>query len=208
MNPQTPSNRRAFLFTTMLNPEHRPLPAIEKFLWDVEHRMTHTTKKDLGENPFFTHDIHERQGCRVGYMQPDLFTELCAKYKLNPDTIEVLFAQIHARTTPYVPLASGLVYMPLNERHGYRNSKGGIYKGQYHGREPAYELSYTSARSHKLMRVYPKDLVFLKPEENAVLSAIVFVSPKMKKEDGFHHMLHFPGSLVSVGERRATVIIP
>ncbi len=170
--------------------------------------MTHAKEKNLGKHSLFTHEVEERQGCRVGQMEPRLFTELCGKFKIVPDTIEVLFMQIHARTVPYVPLVSGLVYMPLGQKHGYHNSRGGIYKGKYHGREPAYELSYTSARSHRLLRVYPKDLVFLTPETNAVLSAIVLVSPKMKKDDGFYNMLHFPGSFVSVMEEFATVVIP
>ena len=170
--------------------------------------MMQATEKNLGKHQLFTHEVEERQGCRVGYMEPGLLAELCGKFKLQPDTLEVSFVQIHARTVPYVPMKSGLLYMPLGQKHGYKNSRGGIYKGQYHGREPAYHLSYTASRSHKFLRVYPKDLVFLTPETNAVFSAIVLVSPKMKKDDGFYNMLHFPGSFVSVMENYATVVIP
>jgi|GEM_PF-1903466 len=192
----------------MTNSEVRPPPNIEKLLWDVEHRMAHAKEKNLGKHPLFTHEVQERQGCRVGYMEPGLFAELCGQFKLEPESLELSFVQIHARTVPYVPMTSGLLYMPLGQKQGYHNSRGGIYKGKYHGREPAYHLSYTSSRSHKFLRVYPKDMVFLTPETNAVFSAIVLVSPKMKKDDGFYNMLHFPSSFVSVDQPRATVIIP
>lgn len=189
-----------------MHPEVLAPPAVEKLLREVEHLMAHTTKKDIGVNEVFSHDIQRLHGSAVGFMDPTLFKGLCAKYKISDADCDLLFVQAGRRSVPHVPISSGSAFLPLGRKHGYTSSKGGVYRNMYYPGDRTHHLKYMHGYPGQFLYSFPRDMLLLAPREAEKFSTIVFSTPKVRKEDGTFNMLHFPDSLVSVAEKHATVI--
>ena len=168
--------------------------------------MVKAKHKHLGGNHIFSHDVQRLHGSAVGFMDPDLFSELCGKHKIDENEADMMFLQTARRSIPHVTLKSGSAYIPLGKQHGYVPSRGGLYQGEYHERDTTHLLRYKPVYPGNFFCTYAKDILFFAPREQTTLSFLVFTTPRMRHEDGSFHTLPFPESLVSMSHEHATVI--
>lgn len=180
---------------------------ISEFLRDVEILLTQTDKKDLGENGLFSENVQKLDGFTVGFMKSDTFQELTSKHGLDASDSEAILMQTTEMTDPHVHLKGESTFLPLGKEQGYSNSKGGTYVGNYMEGESSFSLAHVPAISGETFEVKAGTIHFFAPERGAKFSAIAFVSPRIKQEDGSFDMVHFTRPVVDVLGTRATVAL-
>lgn len=178
---------------------------VRAFLKDTAQRIALSRVKNLGENSLFSRDVQTLDGFRVGFMEPLLFEELCAKHNLSAEQSEAILMQTDVMTDPHVHLKGESTFLPLGETEGFSDSRGGTFLGAYREDADEQKLLHVPAVPGKTFRVPAGNVHFFAPEEGTTFSAIAFVSPRIQQPDGSFDMRRFGKPEIDVRGSKATV---
>lgn len=167
--------------------------------------LTENSGKDLSENMVFCDDIQRLDGFDIGFMEPSLFKHLCKKHGLDPETSEAIMMQTENMTEPHVHMRGESVFLPLGEAEGYAKSRGGTYLGSYFADDKNFELDYVPAQSLEPFQIAPGMIHFFAPEKGAKFTAIAFVNPKIKSNDGNFDIMRFEQPKILKDKEKAEV---
>ena len=176
------------------------------FLRDAQRKVSRlpSNKKDLGLTPVFNSEVQELDGFRVGFMLPLLFDSLCKKYGLDPDSSEAILMQADCHTTPHVHAVGKSVFLPLGIQDGFTEG-GGTYMGPYTPGNSRFDLAFEPATPGTPFSIDPGVIHFFTPGSGSRLSALAFVSPRIRKDDGNFDITHFSQATISSDSSTATI---
>ena len=166
------------------------------------------TRKDLGRNPVFSRDVQELDGFKIGFMKDGVFERLCKNIGLDAGTSEAILMQATRPTEPHVHQAGDSAFLPLGAPHGYPNSRGSTYIGEYRPDASELELNRLPAIQGIPFRIPPGMVHFFAPEKDACFTALAFVSPKIQRESGNFDIAHLPGHTLSLDADKAILRAP
>lgn len=178
---------------------------VQAFLRDALDTFKHLKGKGLGENPVFSHDLQHLDGFQLGFMEPTLFLELCDRHGLDPSLSEAIMMQADKQADPHVHLQGRGMFFPLGMDQGFPDSAGGTYMGDFVEGAPSAELSFVPAKEGQSFVVPPGKVHFFSPKEGSTFSAIAFVDPKIKQEEGVFDIVRFQDPVISEDGQTAVV---
>ncbi len=177
------------------------------FLQDVQRRTSKlpSHRKALGSNPLFSSNVQTLDGFQIGFMSPRILASLCAKHGLDPAICEVVLMQAERCTEPHVHFAGRSIFLPLGSDEGFERCVGGTYTGPYNPGEQRFELTFEPAVPGKPFIIDPGVLHFFTPGSGDRFSAIAFVAPRIRHDDGSFDIMRFGAPSFSFDALKAVV---
>ena len=179
------------------------------FLRDVRQRMSalRPERKNVGDNPIFSHRVQDLDGFRLGFMHPKAFETLCRKHGLDPSVSEAILMQAECPTQPHVHAVGRSVFLPLGSSEGFFPCLGGTFVGPYRDGERRFELTFQPARLAEEFTIDSGVIHFFTPGRGKTFSAIAFVSPRIQRDDGSFDITRFTEPSVTASDTTAVVEI-
>ncbi len=155
-------------------------------------------RRDIGNNPLFSHDIQELDGFQLAFMDPARFRELCMRCGVDPESSEAIMMQARMATRAHVHNAGDSLFLPLGPSEGFDDSEGGTYMGPYHEGQGTSDLGYVPAKLGETFHVPAGQIHFFQPRPGATFSAIACVSPRIHQGGGVFDIKHLASDQITL----------